>query len=94
MNTGLSIALNEKDVENFYRKTLMDLIPDLEMTSPYGCDGYGVSKKTGIKVLCEFKDNVSLKNKQDQSKLLAQSIFYIKKFEKEGKPFPTTIFIA
>jgi len=94
MNTGLSIALNEKDVENFYRKTLVDLIPDLEITSPYGCDGYGVSKKTGIKVLCEFKDDVNLKNKQDQSKLLAQSIFYIKKFEKEGKPFPTTIFIA
>ena len=66
----------------------------MEITSPYGCDGYGISKKTKIKVLCEFKDNVNLKNKQDQCKLLAQSIFYIKKFEKEGKPFPTTIFIA
>jgi len=90
----LSLAVNEKDVENIYRHNFLKKFKDMEITSPFGCDGFGVSKSEGLRVLMEFKDNLNLHNKTDISKVLAQSIFYIKKFYEKGIIPPSTIFIG
>jgi len=87
-------TLNEKDVENLYRHALMNKFSDLEITSPFGCDGFAVSKKHKIRTLLEFKDDLQLTNKVEVCKVLAQSIFYIRKFYNKGIIPPSTIFVG
>ena len=91
---NLASAINEKDVENLYRHNFLKKFKDMQITSPFGCDGFGVSKNDGVRVLMEFKDDLNLYNKADLAKVLAQSIFYIKKFYDKGMVPPSTIFVA
>ena len=94
MSSQFSSAVNEKDVENLYRHSFMTKFKDMEITSPFGCDGFGISKLEKLRVLFEFKDNLDLSNKFELCKVLAQSIYYIKKFYNAGMVPPSTIFIA
>ena len=94
MTENLSIAVNEKDVENAYRHNLVKKFKDMEITSPFGCDGFGVSKTAKIRTLMEFKDDLNLSSKTELAKVLCQSIFYIKRFYDKGIVPPSTIFIA
>jgi hypothetical protein len=87
-------SLNEKDVENLYRHSLMKKFKDMEITSPFGCDGFAVSKENKMRVLLEFKDDLELTNKMDLCKIVAQSIYYIKRFYDKGIVPPSTIFIG
>lgn len=87
-------SLNEKDVENLYRHSLMKKFKDMEITSPFGCDGFAVSKENKMRVLLEFKDDLQLTNKLDLSKVVAQSIYYVKRFYDKGIVPPSTIFIG
>ena len=66
----------------------------MEITSPFGCDGFGVSKSQKIRTLMEFKDDMNLTNKTELVKVLAQSVFYVKKFYDKGIVPPSTIFIG
>jgi hypothetical protein len=66
----------------------------MEITSPFGCDGFGVSKTHKLRTLMEFKDNIDLTKKSELIKVLSQSIFYIKKFYDKGMVPPSTIFIG
>jgi hypothetical protein len=93
-HTTLTAILNEKDVENFYRQYLTKKFGDIVFNSPFGCDGYGESKKHNIKLLCEFKDNLDLTSKVNQVKVLSQVLYYIKKFEISGKMLPSVILIG
>ena len=94
MTNVLTSAINEKDVENTYRHNFLKKFKDMEITSPFGCDGFGVSKSSKIRTLMEFKDNMNLTNKVELVKVLAQSVFYIKKFYDKGIIPPSTIFIG
>jgi len=94
MSKTLAIALNEKDVENSYRHEFRKKFKDMEITSPFGCDGFGVSKSAKVRTLMEFKDDLKLSNKSELVKVLAQSVFYIKKFYDKGIVPPSTVFIA
>jgi hypothetical protein len=87
-------SVNEKDVENLYRHTLMKKFKDIEITSPFGCDGFAVSKQHKIRTLLEFKDDLNLNSKLEQSKVLAQAIYYVKKFYDKGQIPPSTIFVG
>ncbi len=63
MSETLSRAINEKDVENTYRQYFHKKFgKDFQVTSPFGCDGFGVSKVNKVRVLMEFKDNVNHNN--------------------------------
>ena len=93
-NTTLTAILNEKDVENLYRQYLTKKFGDIIFNSPFGCDGYGESKKHNIKLLCEFKDNLDLTSKVNQVKVLCQVLYYIKKFEVLGKTLPSVILVG
>jgi len=90
----LYMAMNEKDVENIYRHTFMNKFKNMDITSPFGCDGFGVSKEDDLRVLFEFKDDLNLQSKVEVCKVLAQSIFYIKKFYEAGIVPPSTIFVG
>lgn len=94
INERMAFALNEKDVENLYRQYFSNKFKDIVFSSPYGCDGFGVSEKDKIRVLCEFKDDLDLHNRFAQCKILSQSIYYIKKFELFGEKLPSTVLIA
>lgn len=94
MHETLNISINEKDVENTYRHNFLKKFKDMEITSPFGCDGFGVSKTSKIRTLMEFKDDMNLTNKAELVKVLAQSVFYIKKFYDKGIVPPSTIFIG
>jgi hypothetical protein len=92
--TQLTMSINEKDVENSYRQYLTKKISDMIFTSPFGCDGLGVSENNNIRVLCEFKDELDLQSKVGQIRVLSQVIYYIKKFELNGTMLPTTVFVG
>ena len=95
MSETLTIALNEKDVENTYRQAFHKIFgKDFQVTSPFGCDGFGESKLHKVRVLMEFKDDVNLSNKSDLVKVLAQSVFYVKRFYDKGMIPPSTIFVG
>jgi hypothetical protein len=89
-----ALAVNEKDVENLYRQYLTKKFGDIMFTSPFGCDGFGESKKYNIRLLCEFKYFLDLSLKINQVKVLSQVIYYIKKFEVSGKVLPSVIFVG
>lgn len=91
---NLSIAINEMDIGYQYREFISRKIQGLTFSSPYNCDGYGVHSKLLIRLLCEFKKNVDLSNRYDLCTVLAQAIHYIKNFEMDGLPLPTTILLA
>jgi hypothetical protein len=67
--------VNEKDVENLYRHSLINRFKDMETTPPFGCDGLAVSKQHKIRALLEFKDDLNLESKLEQSKVIAQVIY-------------------
>jgi hypothetical protein len=94
MSQNLAKSINEKDVENIYRHNFLKKFKDMEITSPFGCDGFGVSKSNKLRVLMEYKDDVDLSNKSDLVKVLAQLIFYVKRFYDKGIIPPSTIFVA
>jgi hypothetical protein len=94
MTNTFTLAVNEKDVENLFRQYLTKKFGDIMFTSPFGCDGFGESKKHNVRLLCEFKDDLDLTTKVNQVKVLSQAIYYIKKFELSGKVLPSVIFIG
>lgn len=91
----LNVTLNEKDVENTYRQTMIRRFKNSTITSPFGCDGFLVSNDEKIRCLLEFKFDVDFLDRKEVLKVIAQSIFYIKKFYAAGvRPSPSTIFIG
>jgi hypothetical protein len=91
---NLESSITEKDVENLWRQKISSLIPDSKITSPYNTDGYLESEDGKITLLLEFKFDENLKSKLAQVNVLSQTLYYLKKFEKDGKKLPRVIVIA
>lgn len=93
----LKSASVEKDVENAFR-AIFSKYYDASFSSPYGCDGYlEPSRGTlladdtrALRLLLEVKWKKNFDD-GDRIRLLAQCIYYLKKFQEEGKPFPNVI---
>jgi len=90
----LSQAKVEKDVENIYRRELLNSVSDAEISSPFKVDGLLTSKLGNIRTLLEFKYQENLKTRLSQCNILTQCLYYIKKFEDAGEKIPTTIFVG
>jgi hypothetical protein len=90
----LESSLIEKDVENAWRQKINDLFKNSIITSPYNTDGYLESEDGRISVLLEFKFQENLKSKLAQVNVLSQTLYYLKRFEKDGKKLPKVILIA
>jgi hypothetical protein len=92
--TQLTLSVVEKDVENSYRQYISKKIQNMIFTSPFKCDGFGVSDKDNIRLLCEFKKESDFSKKLDRAIALSQVILYVKKFELTGQKLPNVILIA
>jgi hypothetical protein len=88
----LQMSVVEKDVENIYRQSFLNLIEDSQIISPCGSDG--VLKGNNVYTLLEAKYNKDLKNKLEQSNIIIQCLYYLKKFLDEGVDLPTSCFIG
>jgi hypothetical protein len=85
-------SVNEKDVENVYRRALMDHFKGASITSPYNTDG--LLECDDVKTLLEFKFGKELKDSKDQANIFAQILFYLKRFEEAGEKLPSTLFVG
>lgn len=105
--TDLQLANNEKDVENYYRQHFNSQLIKLSkkdpnistITSPYKTDGYlryrNKDKKIDLNTLFEFKYDVDFYKVVDRTRVLIQSLYYLKNFELGGDfLLPTTLFIG
>lgn len=91
LNEVLNKCRNEKDVENVYR-TALSKIFKTDISSPYATDG--VLRIDSIHCLLEFKLHTNLNSGIDRAKVLIQCLYYLKKYEVDGKSYPTTIFVG
>jgi hypothetical protein len=91
---NLSLAVNEMDVGYHYREFFSRKIQGLNFTSPFKCDGFGEHQNLKIRLLCEFKEDVDFKKRLDFAAVLAQAIYYVKKFELTGIKLPSTILLG
>jgi hypothetical protein len=90
----LESSIIEKDVENAWRQKIHQLIPESTITSPYNTDGYLETIDGKISLLLEFKYDENFKSKLAQVNALSQTLYYLKKFENNGKKLPKVIVIA
>lgn len=94
----LNSALVEKDVENMWRMFLSKTKEfkregcECCITSPFKTDGY--FEFCDARVLCEFKFDLDLSSSQGNLIIIAQSIYYLKKFQDECMPLPNVVFAA
>lgn len=87
-------ATLERQVEDVYMKGLKTYFKG-EVTFPYGCDGYlEEGKKNTLRLLSEFKFDYNLNSSMERAKVLIQVIFYLKRFENEGKILPNVILVG
>lgn len=91
----LDDAVNEKDVENAYRAVLSEYY-DSRTTSPHGCDGYIELNQTSLlgedmRLLLEAKYGLDLTKPNERAKIIAQSIYYLKKFQATGVSMPNVV---
>jgi len=91
----LRSAIVEKDVESAY-KAIFQKYFQSTFPSPYGSDGYIEEKQTsllndGLRLLLEVKFGLNLTRANERAKIAAQGIYYLKKFEQDGKQLPNVI---
>lgn len=89
--------VGEKEVEHFWWDVIRDLFPNSKIEArevAHKTDGLFVDDENKIRTLIEVKEELQMKSKFDQAKVLIQSIFYIKQFEFKGEKIPKAIFIA
>ena len=90
-------SIIEREVEDVYNKGINLYFPNDSIEHPFSCDGF-IDTKTHnnkiIKLIIEYKYNNSLNNKITRAKILAQVIFYLKKFENNGLPLPNVCMVG
>lgn len=93
----LKLATIERQVEDIYNEMLKTEFHGINLSYPCNCDGYfefDVNETKKLRCICEFKQDLNLSKKSERSKVLAQVIFYLKKFETEGLPLPNIALIG
>jgi len=91
LTSSLKNAVVEKDVESAYRAAFDKMYSGL-IQSPNGTDGILMHKD--ISVIMEFKYDIDLRSSIQQSVVLVQAIFYLKKMAANGQKLPKVIFIG
>lgn len=95
---SLKNAKEEKDIEQAYKrifqKEYIDGEQNATLNSPYGSDGYLVSGGfvLVLRMLMEFKKGKDLVDLSTRARIIAQVIYYLKKFEQDGKELPNVVF--
>lgn len=92
----LSTTTIERQVEDVYNHALERAFSGLKLEYPFACDGYcefEVDGKTH-RLLIEYKYDEDMQSNVAKAKVLAQVLFYLKRFEKNGRPLPNVCMVA
>ncbi|ASN05345.1 hypothetical protein [Virgibacillus necropolis] len=95
---SLKNAKDEADIEQAYKrifqKRYIDDIQNATMNRPYGSDGYLRSGEIVfvLRMLMEFKKGTSLIDLSTRARIIAQVVYYLKRFEQDAKELPNVIF--
>lgn len=90
----------EREVEFVYNEGIELYFPDARIEHPYDCDGYIETKvkynevSKILRLIMEFKLDENLSEKTNKIKVLIQVLYYLKRFEIEGKPLPNVILVG
>lgn len=92
LQTRLDKAVIEKDVETVYKGEVAGILPQASITSPYNTDG--IIEFDNVKILFEAKYDLQLKVRKESMGVVAQALFYLKKFEEDGEVLPQAILVG
>lgn len=90
-------AIIERQVEDVYNKGLGIYFNNSPISYPFDCDGFMECKTDNgkeLKLLIEYKFDKNFENSLDRAKVILQTIFYLKRFELNGRELPNVILIA
>ena len=89
-------AIDERSVAVTYTKGLYIYFPNTDYTYPFKCDGYMEPSIDGKKfrLIIEYKLDELLNDKAGKAKVLIQVIWYLKRFELEGKIVPNVCLVG
>jgi len=94
--SALKSSAIERQVEDTYNEIFKTFFKGIEISYPFQCDGY-FEIKDGDKVhrvIVEYKYDSDYSSKVEMAKTACQMLFYLKKFEKNGRPLPNVCVIA
>lgn len=90
-------SIIEREVEDCYNEGIKFYFPSAIIEHPFACDGL-ISTKTeknnDLRLIMEYKLDKKLKSSIDRSGVLAQVIFYLKRFEENGVILPNVCFVC
>lgn len=89
-------VIDERGVETPYKNGLTLYFPNTDYTYPFKCDGYMEPVVNGNKfrLIIEYKLDELLNDKSGKAKVLIQVIWYLKKFELDGKIIPNVCLVG
>ena len=96
MRLKLASAEIEREVEDAYNGCLAFYFPKAAITHPYACDGLLETDVSGklLKLVIEYKLDEKLSDRASRARVLAQVLFYLKRFEDDGSPLPNVCMVA
>ena len=89
-------AIIEREVEDVYNKGISLYFTD-NITHPFACDGLIETKTDNgkiLKLIIEYKFDEMLTSKVVRAKIIAQVLFYLKRFENDGMILPNVCLIG
>lgn len=90
-------AVIERQVEDVYNKGLGIYFNNSPISYPYDCDGFmecNTDNGKELKLLIEYKFDKNFESSLDRAKIILQAIYYLKRFETNGRELPNVILIA
>ena len=89
-------ATNERQVEDVYNEGIRRYFK-AEIKNPFQCDGYIDCKTESgnpLRLIIEYKYNENLDKPVSRAKVLAQVLFYLKKFDEHGNILPNVCLVG
>ena len=94
--TQFKSAVIEREVEDVYNKGISLYFTD-DIKHPFACDGLIETKTESnkiLKLIIEYKLDETLTSKVVRAKVIAQVLFYLKRFENDGMILPNVCLIG
>lgn len=94
--TQIKSAVIEREVEDVYNKGISLYFTD-DIKHPFACDGLIETKTESnkiLKLIIEYKLDETLTSKVVRAKVIAQVLFYLKRFENDGMMLPNVCLIG
>lgn len=87
----------EKDVESVYTQGITMYFPEADIEHPFACDSF-IDTKTDngkmLKLIIEYKFDEDFSTRTARSKVIAQVLYYMKRFEQNGMILPNVVMVG